>query len=270
MNGHLRRPFRVVTAVHMAHPAGFTVDRPQGSGDWVFVCFRSVVEHRHLEGRRRAEPGDCIWYAPNSPTWYRGGSDGLDNDWAHLAVDGLDTLLAHYRMPMLRLFRPREVSYVPTLLERIQSESLGRRANWQDAVEVALEELLLRLSRNLDEALPSHLSPVEAEHYERFVSLRARIHQRLGENWDVAGMAATVNLSVPRFAVLYKRFFDVSPLQDLIDVRLALAKQLLESGSASVGSVALRCGFQNVCHFSRFFRQRVGCSPRDWRSTGPA
>ena len=80
VNGHLRRPFRVVTAVHMSHPAGFTVDRAQGSGDWVFVCFRSVVEHRHLEGRRRAEPGDCIWYAPTSPTWYRGGADGLDND----------------------------------------------------------------------------------------------------------------------------------------------------------------------------------------------
>lgn len=267
MNGHLRRPFRVVTAVHMAHAAGFTVDRPHGSGDWVFVCFRSAVELRHIDGRRRAEPGDCIWYAPNSPTWYRGDSDGLDNDWAHLAVDGLNTLLTHYHLPLFRLFRPREVSFVPGLLERIQNEYLGRRPNWQDAVELALEELLLKLSRGLEAALPTHLSPVEAEHYERFVSLRARLHQRLDENWDVARMAASVNLSVPRFAVLYKRFFEVSPLQDLIDVRLALAKQLLESGSASVGLVALRCGFQNVCHFSRFFRQRVGCSPRDWRSS---
>lgn len=46
--------------------------------------------------------------------------------------------------------------------------------------------------------------------------------------------------------------------RDLIDPR--------QSGS-SVGEIAYRRGFNDAAHFSRAFRKRFGCSPRDWRYT---
>ena len=47
--------------------------------------------------------------------------------------------------------------------------------------------------------------------------------------------------------------------RDLLDPRLA---------GRSVGEIAYSRGFNDAAHFSRSFRERFGCSPREWRQHG--
>lgn len=254
----------------MTHPVGFTVNRPQGSGCWVFVCFRSPVQIRHCGPRTEAQPGDCIWYAPDSPVWYRGATVGLSNDWFHLHHDGCGDLLAHYHLPVQTLFRPFHVDFIAPLINRMQDEVMLQRPHWPEAVGLLTEELMLLLSRAVHLDLPDGLSTAEAAHLPRFAALRTEIVQNLDQPWSTNSMAARINLSPPRFSALYRRFFGISPRQDLINARLHLAKELLHSGGASVAAVATRCGFASAGHFSRFFRARTGVAPREWRRGGAA
>jgi AraC-like DNA-binding protein len=40
---------------------------------------------------------------------------------------------------------------------------------------------------------------------------------------------------------------------------------LLRQTAASLGSIAEQLGFSDLTHFGRFFRQKTGCNPSDFR-----
>ncbi|NBX60141.1 MAG: helix-turn-helix domain-containing protein, partial [Opitutaceae bacterium] len=50
----------------------------------------------------------------------------------------------------------------------------------------------------------------------------------------------------------------------LNDLRLAHAAMLLQRGEHSIMGVMFSCGFNDVSHFYRMFRQRYGAAPRAW------
>jgi AraC-like DNA-binding protein len=77
-------------------------------------------------------------------------------------------------------------------------------------------------------------------------------------------MAKLAKLGENRFAVLYREFFGVSPMEDLIQARLHHAERLLTIRHVTVGEAAERSGFRSVHYFSRLFRRRVGCAPSQY------
>ena len=57
-----------------------------------------------------------------------------------------------------------------------------------------------------------------------------------------------------------------SPHQYLLELRLARARNLLEETSLSVKEVAQNAGFEDEHYFCRFFKQKTGRTPGQWRS----
>ena len=55
----------------------------------------------------------------------------------------------------------------------------------------------------------------------------------------------------------------------LREARLLAAQQLLIRGGTSITEIAYGCGFANPSAFSRAFRARFGCAPRDMRGSAP-
>jgi AraC family transcriptional regulator, positive regulator of tynA and feaB len=53
--------------------------------------------------------------------------------------------------------------------------------------------------------------------------------------------------------------------QTLLDRRLEAARNALAERGASITEIALDSGFGDISYFGRAFRQRYGCSPREWR-----
>lgn len=59
----------------------------------------------------------------------------------------------------------------------------------------------------------------------------------------------------------YAERFHRSPWQRVTELRLAAAKQYLESGEGSVAEIANRCGFADPKYFSTWFRRETGFPP---------
>ena len=55
-------------------------------------------------------------------------------------------------------------------------------------------------------------------------------------------------------------------MDDVIISRIRLAKEYLMHGSYTVAEVAFRCGYNNVEHFCRQFKQKTGLTPGRFRN----
>ena len=63
----------------------------------------------------------------------------------------------------------------------------------------------------------------------------------------------------------FNKYYGVSPLQYVSNVRINEAKRLLENTSLSIKEIALKTGFYDLYHFSKRFKAKTGYSPTDYR-----
>ena len=96
------------------------------------------------------------------------------------------------------------------------------------------------------------------------------LHEQPGQDWTLERMAAQAGMSRSAFAAAFRTAVGQTPADYLADWRLALAQAALRAGRP-VKQLAPELGYANPSALSRLFRQRVGCSVRDWlASEGPA
>ena len=95
------------------------------------------------------------------------------------------------------------------------------------------------------------------------------MERRITENLSVGELAAGANLSPSRFTHLFRAETGRSPARYLRAVRLARARDLLESTIWSVKQVRESVGIYDGSHFTRDFRRIYGTTPRAWRRAIP-
>lgn len=78
-------------------------------------------------------------------------------------------------------------------------------------------------------------------------------------------LAELCNLSESYFRRLFKTNFGVSPKQYILEARINKAKSLLEIGDDKLLSISSQCGFSNLYHFLRVFKEKNGCTPTEYR-----
>jgi len=88
-----------------------------------------------------------------------------------------------------------------------------------------------------------------------------RYHRSL----SMAELAQCLDLSVSQLQREFKRLFGISPSHYLQEVRVGVARHLLESGDESLANIAARCGFYDQSHFTRQFKTSVGMPPLAYR-----
>lgn len=249
--------------VEWFHHAGFVINRPRGSGDFLFLHTLTPSVFR-LDGcAYEVKPGTCFVYSPGDPHWYGGfGHEPFGNDWFHF--EGADVLrvLAEFEVPFCRAIRPIHTAFIAPMLKAMQRERWLARKNWEAATDLLLRQFFLELGRAcLDPVVTGRDEKIQ----ERMDSFRVLLQERCTEQWTLSSMAKMVHLSPSRFQVLYREMYGVSPVSDLIQMRLALAQHCLAMTIMPIKDVAMTCGFADIYYFSRQFKARVGMSPLAYR-----
>jgi AraC family transcriptional regulator of arabinose operon len=160
-------------------------------------------------------------------------------------------------------------AFVREILDNIKAELLEPVTEHRPRfMEILFELLCLKLQRSLNYEETLALSLAKKEHLENFRQIRIQMLEHFTENWTVEKMAQETYLCNSRFLTLYKEFFNASPIAELIDARIEHAKWLLTSTTLSIKQVSQQSGFKNVYYFSRKFKERVNCSPSNFRLQG--
>ncbi len=235
-----------------AESADYLISRPNGSGDWLFLHFRTPVIVRGFD---ELPAGTCLLFSPRAPQWYRGASsEGFCNDYVH------------FRAPAFPFWPPNAPFFVSDgdfifdKLAAMSREITRRESNWRTGAALQLALLFLELGRQH----PASTQPKAPRADERLANLRADIYARPQDKWTLAVMARRVHLSPSRLGVIYKAAFGSSPLDDVLSARTQKARTLLLNRGTSVENVARECGFASAAYFSRGFKRREGLAPREW------
>ena len=93
----------------------------------------------------------------------------------------------------------------------------------------------------------------------------ALIHERPGDAWSVAKLAAKVGLSRSPFTVRFACVVGEPPQAYLTRVRMQRAARLIRQNHASLGQIALAVGYESESSFSKAFKRQHKITPGQFR-----
>lgn len=92
-------------------------------------------------------------------------------------------------------------------------------------------------------------------------------HQAPGNTWTVERLADRAALSPSRFAARFRDALGVTAMEYVARWRLNLTCRMLEDPDNTIDAIAHAVGYGGAPALSRAFKEKLGCSPAQWRGS---
>jgi AraC-like DNA-binding protein/ribosomal protein L19 len=162
----------------------------------------------------------------------------------------------------------RGILFSQETIERIfpRLQSLSEKNGFDSVLELLSILHDLSVSRNMrtlsnstftDESINYNSRRIEKvfaylrDHYDKDITLE-----------DVSKLAGMTGVSFSRFI---KKRTGKTFVESLNEIRLGHASRLLIDTTQTIAEVAYKCGFNNLSYFNRVFKNKNGCTPREFR-----
>lgn len=231
----------------------FKLNRPSGTVDYLFLHFKTPVIFNLDKKTYKLPTGTCILLSPGTAHEFYPDDCELVHDWMHFLPSDEDEFLK-LNLKLNTFFTPTDTKFITVSVKKCEYELIYKEEFYKEFVSCTVEEMFIKLVRNLKERSSSYYSPELKE-------LRFELYRNPKKYISVSDMANVVGLSRSRFTVVYTNFFGASPKQDIINARISHAQYLLSVGTVSIAEISESCGYQNVYHFIRQFRMITGTTP---------
>lgn len=164
---------------------------------------------------------------------------------------------------MIRLDKHQENS-ASANFEAMLRECREKRPGWQLMIASRIARLLVELYRSSPSSFPEN--PVSG-----IAGVIFRIQKEIAEKFDkeitLDGFAERYFVSKYHLSREFKRITGYNFREYLILYRIAAAKDLLAHTNMPVAEAGARCGYQNVNHFIRIFKNTVGKTPYQYKKS---
>jgi AraC family transcriptional activator of tynA and feaB len=156
-------------------------------------------------------------------------------------------------------------------LVRAHLARLGDARDLSPATQEMVGQATLQLMRALISSTTDNTHQREALHATMHLRIMMYVDANLHDHTlSPDRIAAAHNISTRQLYVLWGRTdHELSLSQWIISRRLKRAEVLLsdfDPASTTIARIAHGCGFADLSHFSRRFRESYGMSPREWRA----
>ncbi len=186
------------------------------------------------------------------------------SDSSDLTADGsISEFMRSLNVPFNRLTLLSDHTELSQLIRDLRQEFHQTGTHHEEILDAKLRTILYKYSDAYH--LETQLSDKLKVHRPLFREIRNGIYSRHSSKKTVSELAEDASLSVSYFQHIYKELFGVPVIQDIIRSRIERACYLLTVTPDSVAHIAEVCGYENVEHFNRQFKEITGFSPNQYR-----
>lgn len=130
--------------------------------------------------------------------------------------------------------------------------------------------LKLKLKELVVSILVSRNNPALASYFQSLASCEAPSVGEIMEanfryNLSLENFAELCHRSLSSFKRDFRKQYNESPGRWLLNKRLEYAAVLLRTGDMSISQIVFECGFKDLSHFCRAFKDKFGVSPSKFR-----
>lgn len=236
------------------------INRPEGSGDYLFLYFMTPMKVQLGTETAITKEGAFLLFSPGTAQVYQAVKK-FKNSFVHFTCDD-DGFVDTYHLPVNKITYLPDPDAMNVLLKNIYVESVAKQDYYPEQIDKLMHQLFILFSRQLH-AYPRH-SGIDADLYGQFKKARIEILTHIDREWTADSMAALTNLGTSQFYHYYKLFFNRSPKSELLEARIERSKYLLRVEKLPVGQAALQAGFDNLSHFTRYFKRECQMTPSEY------
>lgn len=163
---------------------------------------------------------------------------------------------------ILQAQTPRQIGVTQSIIQLFTPILMTSRSKITDAKLITLtQHIKLLLTSLADE---TH----KKESDEGILAFETYLLDNLSQPLSLADMADYVDLPVGRFCRIFKQHFNETPKHYFNKMKINHAVLLLQQTELSIRDIGRDIGFEDPYHFSRLFKQIIGCSPKKFRAEG--
>lgn len=235
------------------------VNRPQGSGDYLFMYFYQPTRVGTDENAPVCPRHTMMIWEPGVAQFYGNPTRPWAHTWLHCEGSLIGRWVAQNRLPRHQPFQINTPSIVEGTLMELHGELTSHLLPDERIARNLVENWMRKIGRALRGAQAGQGVP------EAFLDARRYLDNHYEEPVRLKWLAARANLSVPHFCAEFKRHFRMATIEYLIHVRLQHANYLLRDRNMRIGEVAAQVGYRDPYHFSKLFKKHYGTSPKEMR-----
>lgn len=154
-------------------------------------------------------------------------------------------------------------------LELMLEEGVEKYGLYTDIINIKFSEILLYLIKNNTArrgmSKGSKINSYTQGKDSYFEPVITYMSENLHLPIDLSTLSCIMHLNKSYFCKLFTSKYGVSPIHFLNDMRISKAKKLLQDSAMNITEIACETGFKSVHYFSRFFTQKEGITPYEYR-----
>lgn len=237
--------------------------RPQGSGDYLFLLFTTPMKIKINDTIILTKKNAFILFPKGSPQEYK-AVNKFKNSYLHFFAEN-DDFIERYNIPTNQVIYIADIEPINELFKQIYVEFSLKNLHYIEKINSLINQLFIDFSRQLN-SFPYDFNK-NSNIFEQFHKARVEILTHIEKDWNSESMAALTNLGTSQFYNYYNYFFSRSPKSELLEARISKARYLLKIDRVSVSQAAGLAGFNNLSHFTRYFKKSCGMSPFEYSKT---
>ena len=236
------------------------VDRPNGTGDFLFMLFYNNVQIGSGGKAVACKPETLMLWTPDRPHFYGNLKAPFDHTWIHCDGTFVRTQLARLRIPCNRPFSLTDVLPTERYFLMLHEEMTHRGGPDLAIIRNLFQNWFHEIARQRKQTASLEQAPPQA-----LLAVKHQLESEYEEPVRLGDLAEKAGLSVPHFCALFKKHFGTSAIDYQIRVRMQQAVYWLKDRNLSIGEVAGRVGYDDIFYFSKLFKKHYGVSPRAMR-----
>lgn len=245
---------------HAIEKAPFEIERLEGSFRYIFFHFISSVKIELNGEIIQAPPGSCILYTPHFRQRFFVDNISLNHDYLDFACEYND-FFQEIRYPTNKIITPKCSSYISKTIENVYKEQNSNKVGSTFLINSIITEMFVSLSRKIHNYTSSSADYTETL-IRKFEKIRLDMYHSPG-NFKVREMANNLDFSLSHFNLLYKKFFQISPIKDLTQARIEHVKNNILNYKSSY-ELASDLGFSSIEYFYRWFKTQFNSTPKEY------